>query len=179
MTDLVEWVIERHKEIEEKTKISTTGGDLSFVELNIRMSQFGGDYAWVIAENAIAEQRYRRKQHEFDRWYNEIFVTVRQELEKGVAAKTVEAVIATRYKDDWKKWEEELLELELEKNVREKFLSLWGSMKDIYVELARNLRSDIAGSKSISVGRSSGSDMMERIKRARQESAKGEGNESR
>ena len=163
--DLTQWVIEQHKEIVERSRIGVEGS-ISFNELNKRMAEYGGNYAWAITENAIAEHAYQRKLWGFEQWRSKLFVDIQNELPSGTAVKKIDAIIMTENNERWTKWHQELLDLEQQKKVREQFLKVWGSLKDIYVELARNMRSDYGRADSLSIKRPT-QEKLEKIKRAR------------
>jgi hypothetical protein len=170
--ELMAWLLEKHHELVEKTRVAH-GGEVSFAELNQRMAEYGGDYAWAISEDAIAQAAYRRRKLAFDEWYNRLFTIAKNLLPAGSSVKAIEAQIASDNRVEWQKWQDELLQLELQQNVRAQFLKVWSSLKDIYVELARNMRSDYQTAGGLSVGQTeSGAERIERIKRLRRLSGK-------
>ena len=164
--DLMQWVLEQHKEIVERSKLSVER-TISFSELNTRMAEYAGNYAWAIAENAIADSAYQRKYWEFEQWKNPLFVKMQSELPTGAAVKKIETTIMAENEREWEKWHKELLLLEQQKRVREQFLKVWGALKDIYVELARNMRSDYQASNSLIVGKTSVQGRLDKIRKAR------------
>ena len=163
--EMMQWLLEQHETIVQRTKI-VYEEEIYFSELNKRMAEYGSDYAWAISENTIAEHAYQRKKLEFDRWYNPLFVSLKKELPTGASAKSVEALMSTKYKEDWDRWKEELLQLELQQKTREQFLKVWGSMKDIYVEIARNMRSDWKSAGGLNI-KSFGEERVVKIKKLR------------
>ena len=165
MEDLVLWLMNRHKELEMKMQI-VTGGEISFFELNKRMAEYGGDYAFAITEDIVTEHAYRRKQLEYEAWYNTLFTIAKNALPSGSSVKAIEALIATENPADWKKWKELLLQLELQKNARSQFLRVWSALKDIYVEIARNMRADWNTAGGISIS-DTGQEKVGKIKRLR------------
>ena len=163
--ELMQWLLEQHETIVQRTKI-VHEEEISFSELNRRMAEYGSDYAWAISEDTIAEHAYQRKKLQFDRWYNPLFVAAKKNLPTGASAKSVEALVSTSHKEVWDQWKEELLQLKLQQRTREQFLKVWGSMKDIYVEIARNMRSDWQSAGGLSI-KSSGEDRVIKIKKIR------------
>lgn len=148
--DLLQWIIERQQEITEKTNI-VRGEEISYAELNKRMAEFGGDYAWVISQSIVAEEAYRRKKLAYDTWYNKYHIEIKNTMSEKATLKAIDAEMSLHYSREWKQWQEQLLELEMQRAARKQFVNVWSSLKDIYVELARNMRSDFRSSGGLSV----------------------------
>ncbi len=164
MEDLLQWLKNKHQKLEEKMKV-LFGDEISFAELNKRMANYGSDYAWAIAEDSIAEEVYRKKKLAFDQWLDRLLAIAKTEDPKQ-AVKALQAIIAAENKEEWIKWKHELLQLELRKNARSMFIKVWGNMKDIYIELARNMRADYQSSGGVSIGET-GKQRVAKIKRIR------------
>ncbi len=173
MEDLLLWLKERHQELVDRTQI-TIKDEIPFSELNRRMAEYSGNFSWAIAETLIAEQSYRRKKFEFDEWYYSLFTEVKDDLPNGTSVKGIEAQMASDNPREWKQWKEVLSQLEIQKNARYEFISVWKSLKDIYVELSRNMREDFRSSGGLSTMEENTDrvDKVKRIRRLRNESRK-------
>jgi len=176
--DLVEWIISKQKEVEDAASVLSDQQTISFEQLNLKMAKYAGYFSWVVSEAAIASEAVKRERLAYETWYNEKHIAVKNSMPSGTTMKAIDAEMSLRYADEWQAWRRKLLELEEKESLRKQFVHVWASLKDIYVELARNLRADLNVSNLGGVNKSAGfgvyqdrrpnaSQQLDRLKRMR------------
>lgn len=146
----LEYVQEKLAEIRKYSQLGKDGM-LTFFDLNQALSEYQNTNLTLIALHAIARNEFKRSEEEFEDWYAEKYVLVR-EVEnpksispgKWASQKEIEYLVRTQYSKEFKEKKHELNLKESQIAFLRRLCESWSSQNFILSNLSKNLQSEVA-----------------------------------
>jgi uncharacterized protein YozE (UPF0346 family) len=143
-------------QIRKLKKYSTfeNSGDVKFYELNKMLCEYQNLNLGLISLYTMTKADYLREQKDFDAWWDEKYVTLRNEMnpksalqQKWLAAKEIEVELKVRFKKEYNERKDQLIILERKVSFLQRLLDSWAGQKFILNNLSKNLIAEFAGTQ--------------------------------
>ena len=127
-------------------------GNINILEINNAMSDYKGVNDFLIAEYERKALEYDLKKSEFDTWFSNKYIEIREEknkenlaASKWISKEEIKMYIITRYEFEYKDKNEELIILNREVATLRRLLDSYKRMDGIFQTLSNNHRFEIKG----------------------------------
>lgn len=143
-----------NEQIELVKKYSLLGknGFLTFEQLNKALSTWGDTNAALISLYNIAKMEHSKEQEDFDDWYAQKYLLIR-EIEnpksaphsKWASQKEIDMIVRTQYAEEYRSRKKTLLVKEHQVSFLRRLLESWTTQQFILSTLSKNLQAEVAG----------------------------------
>jgi hypothetical protein len=138
--------------MEQYQTLENSRGDISFYEVNSALADFGKIQDAIIALYYFAKKDYQNEQEDFDDWFAEKYVEVRNEEnpksitpQKWASAKELEMIVRVKYKQDYKERSAKVREKDLKVSFLHRLMEKWSTHHFTLQTLSKNLTTEYNG----------------------------------
>jgi len=147
----LEYVQQKLAEIRKYSQLGKDGM-LTFFDLNRALMEYQNTNLTLIAMHSIARNEFKRSEEEYEDWYADKYIQVR-EIEnpksvspgKWASQKEIEYIVRTKFSEEFKQKKHELNMKEAQISFLRRLTESWGQQNFILSNLSKNLQSEVAG----------------------------------
>lgn len=128
------------------------GRELSFYEINEALCTYQDTNLGLMVLYTTARTEHIRAEEAYESWFAEKYLEVREELnprnlsaQKWLSQKEIEMAVRVRYKDEFTRYNREVIVTEQQVAFLRRLLEGWASHQYILTQLSKNLISEIKG----------------------------------
>jgi len=145
----VEYVQTKLAEMQRYSRLGNDG-HLTFFDLNRALMEHGNINLSLTALYAIARNEHKKLEEEFEDWYAEKFIYIKDleaapknKGEKWATQKEIEMIVRVKYKEDYKRRKHELNLKESQLSFLRRTCETWERQSFILNSLSKNLQSEV------------------------------------
>lgn len=150
---LLAFAEEQIDKMKRAASVGNVDGQPGFYELNRALGDYQTINLGLISVYAIAKTEYAEACSEFEDWYAEKHIQVRDEMNprsltptKWYGAKEIEMQVRVRFKDEFKRLERAKAEADHKISIIRRLLDSWASHHFVLSRLCKNIESEMVGS---------------------------------
>lgn len=129
-----------------------SGTDPSFYEVNSALCSYQNVNLALLAMHNTARIEHVKAKERFEDWFAEKYVIIRERenprslsAQKWLSQKEIELIIRTEFKDEFRRYNWEVIEAEHQLNFMRRLLEAWSAHQFVLTQLSKNLISEVAG----------------------------------
>lgn len=146
----IEYVQTKMKEMQNYSRLGNDG-HLTFFDLNRALMEHSNVNLTLTALYSIAKNEYKKLEDEFEDWYAERYVEIK-DIEnpktlspgKWASSKEIEMIVRVKFKDDFKKRKHELNLKEAQLSFLRRTCETWERQSFVLSSLSKNLQAEVA-----------------------------------
>lgn len=149
---LLEFASSQIEKMSSAASVGNVDGQPGFFELNRALADWQTVNLGLITIYAVAKTEYARTVEEFEDWYSEKYILVRDEMNprsltptKWYGAKEIEMQVRVRFRDEFHRFERAKVEADQKISLIRRLLDSWSSHHFVLSRLSKNVEAEVMG----------------------------------
>ncbi len=151
---LLEFAEKQIQKMSKHAKLGNEEGQVGFFELNQALASFQQVQLGLISVYAVAKTEYARAKENWEEWYSEKYIQVRDELNprsmtqsKWYGAKEIEMQVRVKFKSEYKPLSLEVTMAETKLSLLRRMMDSWSAHNYTLSNLSKNAQAEVMGSQ--------------------------------
>ena len=151
---LLEFAEKQIEKMSKHAKLGNTEGQVGFFELQQALASYQQVNLGLISVYALAKVEYARAKEQWEEWYSERYIEVRDELNprsmtstKWYGAKEIDMQVRVKYKVQYKKYSSEVTMAESKLSLLRRMMDSWATHNYTLSNLSKNAQAEVMGSQ--------------------------------